>query len=219
MKRLLMAGALAAAVMGQAAAADLPVAPPQAPSVYVPTVRPVYDWGGVYVGINGGYGFGRSEWTTPLATTGRFNTSGFNAGGTLGANYQISAFVFGIEGDLDWSGLQGTSTNCIPGCQTRNTWISTFRGRAGYAVDRVLFYGTGGGAYGNIQAGAAGATLTSTNKIGWTGGAGVEAAFTDNWTARAEYLFVDLQNATPFIATTVKLNANLVRFGVDYKFR
>jgi outer membrane immunogenic protein len=187
--------------------------------VYAP---PVYNWGGIYYGINGGYGFGKSEWTNPFfgtGSTGNFNTSGFAVGGTLGANYQIEAFVFGVEGDMDWMGIQGSTGVCAITCETKNTWLSTFRGRAGYAVDRVLFYATGGGAYGNIQAGPSGGTLTNTNKAGWTAGGGVEAAFADNWTARVEYLFVDFQNATPFPATTVKLDENLIRFGLDYKFR
>jgi outer membrane immunogenic protein len=185
---------------------------------YIP-VAPVYNWGGIYYGINGGYAFGKSEWTTPLATTGNFNTSGFAVGATVGANYQVDAFVVGLEGDIDWMGIQGSSGICTPACETKSTWLSTIRGRAGYAADRVLFYATGGGAFGNIQAGPSGSTLTNTNKAGWTAGAGIEAAFADNWTARVEYLFVDFQNATPFTSVTVKLNENLVRFGIDYKFR
>jgi outer membrane immunogenic protein len=219
MKRLLIAGILTIAAVAQAAAADLPQPappPPQAPVVYAP---PVYNWGGIYYGINGGYAFGKSEWTVPGATTGNFNTSGFAVGGTLGANYQVDAFVIGLEADMDWMGVQGSTGICPLVCETKNTWLSTVRGRAGYAFDRVLFYATGGGAFGNIQAGPKGGTLTNTNKAGWTAGAGVEAALADNWTARVEYLFVDFQNATPFPVTTVKLDENLIRFGIDYKFR
>ena len=87
----------------------------------------------------------------------------------------------------------------------------------------MLFYGTLGGAYGNIESGASTGTLFNNNKLGWTVGAGVEAALADNWTARVEYLFVDFHNDSPFssggVPITVKLNENLVRFGVDYKFR
>jgi outer membrane immunogenic protein len=221
MKRLLIAGVVVLGAVAQAAAADLPQpAPPpaQAPVAYIPVV-PVYNWGGIYYGINGGYAFGKSEWTTPLATTGNFNTSGFAVGATVGANYQVDAFVFGLEADIDWMGVKGSSSICTPACETKNTWLSTFRGRAGYAADRVLFYATGGGAFGNIQAGASGSSLTNANKAGWTAGAGIEAALADNWTARVEYLFVDFQNATPFTLVTVKLNENLIRFGLDYKFR
>ena len=116
-------------------------------------------------------------------------------------------------------------------CETKNTWLSTVRARVGYAADRVLFYGTAGGAFGSIEAGANGGLISST-KAGWTAGAGVEVAFADNWTARVEYLYVDLENATCNTANpcgldapgvpanqTVKFNANLIRLGVDYKFR
>jgi outer membrane immunogenic protein len=231
MKRFLIAGALALAAVGQAAAADLPQPapppPPQAPVAYIPTVAPVYNWGGIYWGVNGGYGFGKTEWTLPAigATTGNFSTSGYVVGGTLGFNYQMDAFVLGLEGDLDATGINGSSSSCTPACETKNTWLSTVRFRAGYAADRVLFYATGGGAFGNIEAGASG-NFVSTTKAGWTAGAGIEAAFADNWTARVEYLFVDLQNGsfnagTPVLATptTVSFDGSLIRLGIDYKFR
>ena len=226
MKRSLIAGVVVVAAAAQAAAADLPAPLTRvSPAAYIP-VAPVYNWSGIYWGINGGYGFGQSEWTNAVLSTGNFNASGFAVGGTVGANYQVNAFVFGLEADIDSMGVRGSSTICTPACETKNTWLSTFRGRAGYAVDRVLFYATAGGAYGNIEAGPSGGSLTSTDKAGWTAGAGVETAFADNWTARVEYLFVGLQNAVPFSAgapvsspVTVKLNENLVRFGVDYKFR
>jgi outer membrane immunogenic protein len=237
MKRLLVAGALAFAAAGQAFAADLPVAapPPQAPAAYVPTVAPVYNWGGIYFGANGGYGFGNSKQTSTLGTpTGNFNVNGFLVGPTLGVNFQTDAFVFGIEGDFDASWLQGSSGPAVcanPGpvqCETKNTWFSTLRARVGYAADRVLFYGTAGGAFGNIEQGASGASngnFASSSKAGWTAGAGVEVAFADNWTARVEYLFVDLENASfngTTVApstTTVTFDSNIVRLGVDYKFR
>ena len=224
---------LLSGVVGQALAADLPepaAPPPRAPATYVPTVAPVYNWGGIYFGVNGGYGFGKSEWTIPggggipAATTGNFNTSGYAFGAGAGANLQADAFVFGIEADFDAMGMKGTAA-CVPtSCETRDTWLSTVRARAGYAVDRVLFYGTAGGAFGNVQANTAtSSTFQSTTKGGWTAGAGVEAAFADNWTARVEYLFVDLQNSSFSLPVggpvTVKFDANLVRVGVDYKFR
>src|SRR5579863_3500181 len=235
MKRLLIAGALAFTAAGQALAADLPQPappPPQAPAAYIPTVAPVYNWGGIYFGANGGYGFGKSKQTSAKGTTtGTFGVTGFLVGPTIGANFQTDAFVFGVEGDFDGSWMQGSSgpTVCSNGgtfaqCETKNSWLSTIRARVGYAADRVLFYGTAGGAFGNIEQGAKGAansTFANSTKGGWTAGAGVEVAFADNWTARVEYLFVDLQKATfsgpP--ATTVTFNANIVRLGVDYKFR
>ena len=107
MKRMLIAGALALAAAGQALAADLPqagAAAPRAPATYVPTTAPVYNWGGVYIGINGGYGFGTSNWTACGRGLDRqLQHHGFLAGGTIGANFQTGQFVLGVEGDIDWS--------------------------------------------------------------------------------------------------------------------
>lgn len=197
--------------------------PAQAPAAYVPTVAPVYNWGGIYFGVNGGYGFGQSKWTASTgSSTGDFNVSGFLVGPTIGVNFQTDAFVFGIEGDFDGSWLDGTTT-CTPvSCETKDTWLSTVRGRVGYAADRVLFYATGGGAFGDIQANTSTATFQKANRMGWTAGAGIEVALADSWTARLEYLYVDLQSVTfpmPAAGGTVSLNSNLVRLGVDYKFR
>lgn len=240
MRRALIAGTLALAAAGQAVAADLPQAaapPPRAPATYVPTTAPAYNWGGAYIGINGGGGIGSSNWTGATAdSTGSFNTDGFLAGGTIGANFQASQFVFGVEGDLDYSTFKGsTSSPTTHGfcggvtCQTANDWLGTMRARVGYAADRFLIFGTGGAAFGNIEAGLSPPTsYDTTNKVGWTAGAGVEVAFTENWTARAEYLFVDLGSGT--CATTasncghaaagssVSFTENLVRLGVNYKF-
>ncbi|MGA3310345.1 MAG: outer membrane protein [Xanthobacteraceae bacterium] len=237
MKRILIAGALALAAGGQALAADLPQPapppPPRAPATYVPTTAPVYNWGGVYFGINGGYGFGKSNWTpTGAASIGAFNTSGFLVGGTLGANYQMGAFVLGVEGDIDWANLDGKSSTAYcstillgaTSCETKSNWLGTARARVGYAFDRILLYGTGGGAFGNLQAGMTGGNFSSATEYGWTAGAGIEAAFAQNWTAKIEYLYVDFGNATCNgacgigIPTTVSLTESLVRAGINYKF-
>jgi outer membrane immunogenic protein len=196
--------------------------------MYVPTVAPVYNWGGIYIGLNGGYGFGSSAWTGGGLSTGDFDTSGFVVGGTLGFNYQWDALVVGAETDLDFTGISGSSAACNPlivgaNCETANDWLGTTRARVGYAADRVLFYGTAGVAYGNVQALSAGVT-SSTTEIGWTAGAGVEAAFADNWTARLEYLYVDLSDASCGAAcggapVSVSFTQSLIRAGVDFKFR
>ena len=79
------------------------------------------------------------------------------AGGQIGGNYQIGQFVIGAEGDFDWQNLRGASASgiCAPavigGCAVASNWLATFRGRAGFAADRVLFYVTGGGAFTNIK--------------------------------------------------------------------
>jgi outer membrane immunogenic protein len=236
-RAFLIAATLSLAATGQVLAADLPPAaapPPRAPAAYLPP--PVFSWTGFYLGINGGYGFGQSSWTNPLfAPTGNFNTSGFLIGGTLGANYQIGSFVIGLEGDGDWNNANGTSflggaVGCVPGCNTQSDWLATVRGRAGFAWDRVLFYGTGGAAFGNVQAAFGGFPFASSTQTGWTAGAGVEWAFLPNWTAKVEYLFVDLGSfscpaascgspaGVPPAATSVSFNENIVRAGINYKF-
>ncbi len=232
MKRvLLIAGALALLGGSQALAADLPQrAPlPKAPAAYVPV--PVFSWTGFYLGINGGFGFGQSSWTDPtFGSTGNFNTSGFLVGGTIGANYQIGSFVIGVEGDGDWNDANGTTfaAGCVVvGCTTKSDWLATVRGRAGFAWDRVLFYGTGGAAFGGVQAAAGGLPFATGTQTGWTAGAGVEFAFAPNWTAKVEYLFVDLGNfSCPAVscgdpngfADNVTLKENIVRAGINYKF-
>ncbi len=232
MKRILLAGALALAAGGHALAADLPQPappPPRAPATYVPAPVPVFSWTGIYVGINGGYAFGSSNWTDPiLGSTGNFTTSGWLAGGTIGGNYQWGQFVLGIEGDGDWTNLTGITNSaagsCGVGCTTQSDWLATVRGRAGYAFDRVLVYGTGGGAFGNLQAAAGVLPFSNSTQTGWTAGAGVEFAFTPNLTGKVEYLYVDLgSQSCPFAscagtATSVSLTENVVRAGINYKF-
>jgi len=236
MKRILIVGALALAAGGQALAADLPQPgppPPRAPATYVPVPVPVFSWTGIYVGVNGGYAFGDSSWTTPgLAPTGNFSTSGWLGGGTLGGNYQWGQFVLGIEGDGDWTNLNGTTfvtggTGCGAGCETKSDWLATVRGRAGYAFDRILIYGTGGGAFGNVQAAYSTLPFSSSTQMGWTAGGGVEFAFTPNLTGKVEYLYVDLGNQSCAVgncslpgssATTVTFTENIVRAGINYKF-
>jgi outer membrane immunogenic protein len=225
-----------------ASAADLPPAPPpQAPVAYIPAAPPPYNWGGVYVGINGGWGWGGAKWT---ANTGVGNISGTPddnggvVGGTLGYNFQTGRVVLGVEGDFDYSGINtGTSStlcNIVGTCQSGNNWLSTLRGRFGYAWDRVLLYGTAGGVFGNAQTTLNGTTTTHT-QAGWTAGIGLEYAFAENWTAKVEYLYANLGTGSasgicttgaclainpagvPFNLST-GLTDNLLRFGVNYKF-
>ncbi len=100
------------------------------------------------------------------------------------------------------------------------------RGRAGWAIDRVLLYGTGGAAFAPVQAGFNGGPFQSSTQVGWTAGAGVEFAFAPNWTAKAEYLYADLGSFTcntncfagPATPLTVKLTDNIVRAGINFKF-
>lgn len=220
MKRLFLACVSVLALGGAAAAADLPAAPAAAPYYKAPAFAPAYNWSGFYIGINGGGGFGRSDWTTP----GGFDTSGGLVGGTVGYNYQMNQAVLGVEGDVDWADINGTVTNtaCPIGCKTSDSWLSTVRGRLGYAADRFMPYITAGGAFGDIR--AAGVGSGSVTNAGWTAGGGIEFAIAGHWTAKAEYLYVDLGNFTCTTcgglagAQSVSFTTNLIRGGINYRF-
>jgi outer membrane immunogenic protein len=193
--------------------------------IKAPAYVPAFSWTGFYIGINGGGAFGHSNWNFAGLRSG-FDTSGGLVGGTIGANYQAGSWVFGIEGDGDWTDISG-STSCllaIP-CRTKNDWLATARGRIGWAFDRVLPYFTGGGAFGNIKAGVPGFTEINTDRSGWTVGGGLEYAFLPNWTTKIEYLYVDLGRTECTFAcsggvvpTTVDFTTNIVRAGLNYKF-
>jgi len=222
MKRVIFACVGVVALSGAAAAADLPVAP--APYYKAPVYAPAYNWSGFYLGINGGGGWGRSTWST----TGSFDTSGGVIGGTVGYNYQMNQVVLGVEGDIDWANINGsTNTGCTSAtgtsCTTGDNWLSTVRGRLGYAADRFMPYVTGGAAFGDIKASGPGLTGVDTTNAGWTLGGGIEFAIAGHWTAKAEYLYVDLGNvscnaACGAAAQSVNWHANLGRLGLNYRF-
>jgi len=225
MKRLVLAGLGGLAVvtiMGAANAADLPrrhAMPTKAPMYEAP-----YNWTGFYVGINGGGGFGRSDWSNALGTNG-FDLSGAVAGGTVGYNYQMGQTVLGLEGDGDWSNIRGSTNGgaCTgTSCETHNDWLATARGRVGYAFGRFMPYLTAGGAFGDIKATADGLGSQTTTRAGWTGGGGLEAAIAGPWSAKIEYLYVDLGKGNCDTvcgpATSASFTTSLVRVGVNYRF-
>ncbi len=234
MKRILFAVAAALSV-SPALAADLPPPGPApvAPAYYKTPEPTYYNWTGFYLGINGGGAFGQSNWTDPVdPSTGNFSVDGYLIGGTIGANYQVGSWVLGIEGDWDWANIDGTTTSNCGGytCETKSDWLATVRGRVGYAWDRLLVYGTGGVAFADAEAGAGFLPFNSSTQVGWTAGAGIEYAFLPNLTAKIEYLYVGLQDQScprgscgggtflnP-VNTSVSLNENIVRGGINYKF-
>ena len=209
---------LATAVAAPAFAADLSRPAFKAPAY----CRPPFNWSGFYVGINGGYGWGKSSWTDPATatTTGDFNISGALVGGTAGYNLQIGQLVVGAEGDIDASWIKGTdATGC---CQTKNDWFATARARLGFALDRWMPFVTGGAAFGDVKLNALGASQTAT-RVGWTAGAGIEYAFMGAWSARVEYLYADLGTASCGVATCgtandVTFKTSIVRAGLNYHF-
>jgi outer membrane immunogenic protein len=223
MKKILLASVgLLALGVASASAADIQrrqAMPAKAP-LYTPV--PVYNWTGFYVGINGGGAWGTSNWSS----TGDFDVSGGMIGGTVGYNWQTGMWVFGLEGDIDWASVKGTTnTGCVGGCTSENTWLGTARGRVGYAFDRFMPYITGGAAFGNVDATHPGFTGASSTQVGWAAGAGLEFAVMNNITAKVEYLHYDLGSFTcglncgnGFINDQVSFSADAVRGGVNIRF-
>jgi outer membrane immunogenic protein len=221
MIRTLALGSVAtfALLAGGAFAADLPVrGPAPAPIAYAP----VFSWGGVYVGINGGYAGDKFEYPFagnlgPIAFSGKpsITSSGALFGAQLGYNWQFaSKWVLGVEADYQWSNIEGNVNinGAIPGVGalglTAGSEVKSFgtlRARLGYGWDRALLYVTGGWAYGKVDSGAAlalvaggggggfaGALSRGTSHNGWTAGIGIEYALTNNISFKTEYLYVDL---------------------------
>jgi len=220
MKRFVVAcvGVLACAQMS-ARAADIPARYPM--PYRAPVYGAVYNWTGFYLGINGGGGWGRSQWDG----IDKFNISGGLIGGTVGYNWQINQLVIGAKGDIDWSGVRGTTNVlCPPGCESRNSWLATARARVGYAVDRFLPYLTAGLAFGDIRASVPGFPGGSITNAGWTVGGGLEFGVVSNVSIKGEYLYVDLGNFNCGLncgllpGSNVSLFANVFRGGLNVRF-
>jgi outer membrane immunogenic protein len=205
MKRNVLAVAAAILMAGVAAnAADLP----RGPAPYYSPVSPAgYNWAGFYAGLNLGY-----EWGKVSNTSG--NPSGVAGGGQFGYNWQNGNFVFGAETDIQLSSADDT----FAPWKFSNPWFGTLRGRIGYAMNNILFYGTGGLAYGDLKGELNSLDETKT-EFGWTLGAGMEVGLTPNWSAKVEYLYMDLGSRTFSITGTDNgLSASVLRLGVNYHF-
>lgn len=234
MKKILLASAAVAALSTTAFAADLPSrkGPPVAP-VYVPA----FTWTGFYVGIQGGYGWGRSSGTisapigVPVLAYG-YDAKGGVIGGHVGYNYQFTQnLVAGIEGDLEWVGVKDSVTNAALGLthRTKLDWQGSVRGRLGVAFDRVMVYATGGVAFADIKRnlytfpGGVNLLSNSDTRAGWTIGGGIEYAVTNNVTMRGEYRYTDYGRNTASdaglgIADNSKYHSHTIRAGLSYKF-
>lgn len=224
--------AILGAVLSASSAVAADVAPrPQGAPVYQ-APPPVYDWSGFYLGLSGGYGFGRSSWSDPFAggSSGRFDTRGGLLGGQVGYNWQTGRTVIGLESDINWANLKGTASgpavctlNGGGECRTEQSWFGTTRARIGYAFGNFLPYVTGGLAYGDVKAVQPNGTQRDT-KAGWTAGAGLEVGLTPSWTAKAEYLHLDLGTATFMGAASgtntlnVPITEDILRAGLNYRW-
>jgi outer membrane immunogenic protein len=211
---LLAGAAVAALATVPGRAADLPQVAP----TYAAPPAPVsaYDWTGLYLGINGGWAWGRTNNSRGIALGG---ADGGLVGGTLGYNWLWGHLVAGLEPDFDWASA-GARNRAFPATGGLHS-LGTFRGRIGYAMDRVLVYGTGGVAYGSVQLCRFGNCDDNMN-LGWTAGAGVEFAIWQNLSAKIEYKYVDLGRSTVHVPTInptrVGWRGSVVTAGINYKF-
>jgi outer membrane immunogenic protein len=250
MKRLACVVALIVAGSTAALAADYP--PPVAPPPYIPVVPPYpypYNWSGFYIGGNLGAGFTNTSGATDTFGS-TFDTTtniSFLGGGQIGYNYEFwSFFVIGAEVMFDWlpntqNTVNVTNTILVPGTTNtaavtlNNRWATMATVKLGYAWDRMLLYGKGGGAWvGTSNPGFTvnnvPASFTSTsnnNNFGATVGLGVEWAFADHWSARAEWDAILLQNQSVTVSgsafgtdtITVKNGSiNMFTAALNYKF-
>ena len=207
MSRIVL-GAAALVALGSTAsvqAADLPYGSRAPYTVNQPLN--MYSWAGPYLGGNIGWDWGSVD-NNPTSP------SGFVGGVQAGYNWQTGPWVLGVEGDIQ---VTGASDTFAP-WKFSNPWFGTVRGRAGYALNNILFYGTAGLAFGELKGETFGLTETHTN-AGWTAGVGAEFGLAQNWSAKLEYLYVDL-NDSNFTITGAQngYRFGLVRAGVNYHF-
>ena len=195
-------------------AADVVYEEPPAPAAQPLDPAPVASWAGPYLGIYSGYGFaGR----TFGANGGPITTSGWLFGGFGGYNFQTGSFVYGVEGDIGYSGINGGNGTTY----SRNGLEGSLRARFGYTpTDSILLYATAGGAASQQRIYDAAGTATGT-AIGWTAGAGMDAKLTESIFGRVEYRYTNFGNTTLNTgsgAQTVTSQNHRVLLGVGMKF-
>jgi outer membrane immunogenic protein len=224
----LLASAAVLSLSVGAQAADIPSkkAPVLAPA-------PVFSWAGLYVGGSVGYAHQstRVSANTNLQGNPGSTVSGASAiaGVDIGYNLQDGSLVYGVEADV--SALHASGSSFFGGKYFRKaklTGLSTLRARVGYAFDRVLVYGTGGFALGQLKDSSGETNVSartaniSTVRAGWTLGGGIEYAYTAKWTVRAEGLYVNLGQTHATDAGNrgygFKTTASIARVGLNYKF-
>jgi outer membrane immunogenic protein len=192
----------------------------------------VYNWTGFYVGGTIGYGWGDNRILNQFTNVGTetFDVDGFVGGLTVGYNWQRpgSRMVGGIELDASYSGIDGflavsPGFGCGDGCASSLKGLGTLRGRLGHTFERTMLYATAGFALGRITGTSAVIGPLSATATGWTLGAGMEYALARNWTAKLEYLYVDLGDtvfgfagASPL--AVADLQVNIVRIGANYRW-
>lgn len=206
MRNVLLSTVALVALTGSALAGDLPSR--KAAPVYIAPVS-AFSWTGFYVGIEGGADF----LSTNIAGFGTNNQTAGLIGGVIGYNYEFpNRFVVGLEGDA--GGVLGAKkTYGATVFTTDASYFADIRGRLGYAIaDRALLYVAGGVAFGDTNFNG-----VAQGRVGYTIGAGLDYAFTNNLIGRVEYRYTDLGREIVNLAS-VHQDSNAVLVGLLYKF-
>ncbi len=220
-------------VSAQAADMAVRAARAPAPSLFAPV--PISMWNGLYVGVNGGGGWGTSDHTWTInglgGATGDFNVSGGLIGITAGVNQNMGSWIWGVEADIDGANIQGSQSFAFGGglggatLTTKLESLGTVRGRVGLNEGVWFPYVTGGLAAGSVRGTAAFGTVVGLGgmlsdaqmRYGWTIGGGVEYQLTPALSLKGEYLYVDLGNQNNMLFDQVNFTTNIFRGGLNYK--
>lgn len=209
-----IAGLGIAATALPAMAADVVYEEPPAPAPII-DAAPVSTWEGPYAGLHLGYGFGGR--VTDPNVPGSIGTDGWMGGVFGGYNFQTGAIVYGLEADVNVSGVRGASAS---GASARTTVDGSVRARVGAAVtDDVLVYGTAGGAAERLRVSDGAVTDTNT-MLGYTVGAGVDAKLTDQVFGRVEYRYTDYASKNFAVGggTSIDSSNHRATVGIGFKF-
>lgn len=229
MKKLSMCVAVLAATTGISHAADVIM---EAPAPMVAPMPVAERWAGFYAGVHAGYATGDADFDSAApAPDGSISFDGFIGGVQAGYNWQFNNLVFGVEGVLSYSDVEGSETLAVgPGSITSTTsteWAGLARLRAGYALDSILIYGTGGFAFARAEGGAiptglgGGPEFVTETLTGWTAGAGVEAFVTETVSLRGEWTYTDY-GSEDFVydggTSVVDADAHAFTVGLNFHF-
>jgi outer membrane immunogenic protein len=224
MKRILLASGWLLVLASSISAADLPQAYTKAPAV-----SPAVNWSGFYIGAMGGYAWSDQLRATALdvtATSNTSETSGGFGGGTIGYNWQVDSWVFGLEAEAAGASISHSSTAFIITGTERIDAFGSVTGRVGFAAGPALIYAKGGYAWADSKLSLSVLGLVFSDShvhSGWTVGGGVEYLFLPNWSVKGEYMYVDYSNQTYFASLLppgVGLGATFhsVKAGINYHF-
>jgi outer membrane immunogenic protein len=231
MKRPVLVGfGFAALVVSPVMAADMGV---KAPVLKAPPAP--FSWTGCYVGAHFGSFFAEENWTGAALNT--QEPTDLVVGGQVGCNYQVSNWVFGVQGDYGSTNASSTAVDQVFGTLTDRSKIDSLAsvtGRIGYALDRWLPYVKAGGAwthdkYDMFTTGTyAPFSAASATRGGWTVGAGIEYAIVSNLSMFFEYDWYDFGTTTnsfavvgggPPLSIDIKERDSVVKVGLNWTFR